>query len=667
MKPKFTSLKTRLIIHFSLVILVGAILYVIFGVRLIGTTVVRQAQDKVRLDLNSAREVYRSEIVAVKQTVRLTAERFFLRDSIQKGERETLIAEMARIRQRESLDMLNLTDGKGAVIVKTRRPGVYGDRLEREIVDWVITRKTAAASTQIIPGEVLEKEGKTIAEQARVKVIDTPRAYPRPAAAPDEERAGMVIGAAAPVFDRSGALIGVLCGEKLLNRGYTIVDRVKEIVYKGEKYRGKDIGTVTVFLKDLRISTNVSTSDGKRAVGTRVSRDVYNRVLVEGLPWIGRAFVVTDWYITAYEPLRNLAGDIVGMLYVGVLEAPYIDLKNRVMLYFFAITLFCAALLIGTAYFTAARTTKPLNILTIAAGKVAQGDLEYRVLVDSRDETGQLADAFNRMTADLEKMTAGYRRLNRTLENRVREKTRELEEARDRLIQSEKLSALGKMAAGVAHEINNPLTSILINAHLLKEELNAGTRLKEYLKIIVEETARCSTIVKDLLAFSRQTPPRMVPGNVQPVVEKAVSLLKNQASLQKVTIYCESAADLQEVKMDAGKIEQVFTNVILNALDAMPGGGGLFITMGMATGETGKTGNRDNGFVTVTVRDEGSGIPGKVLTKVFDPFFTTKGVKGTGLGLSVSYGIVEQHGGRMDIRSEEGKGTTVIVYLPVEK
>jgi len=654
MNAKFTSLKTRLIVHFSAVILVGAVLYVIFGVRLIGTTVIRQAQDKVKLDLNTAREVYRGEIATLKQTVRLTAERFFLRDSIRNGERHTLLAELERIRRRESLDMLNLTDGKGRVIVKTHRPGVYGGRLERDTVDWVIAHKTAAASTQIIPGEILEKEGTAVAEKARVKVIDTPRAYPRPAAAPGEERAGMVIGAAAPIFDRGGVLTGVLCGETLLNHGYSIVDKVKAIVFKGEKYKGKDIGTVTVFLKDLRISTNVCTSDGKRAVGTRVSRDVYNRVLVEGLPWTGRAFVVNSWYITAYEPLRNLAGEIVGILYVGVLEAPYIDLKNRVIFYFFGITLLCVALLIGTAYFTAARTTRPLNALTRAAGKVAQGDLDYRVPVESGDETGQLSDAFNRMTADLEKMTAGYRELNRTLENRVKEKTRELEEARDRLVQSEKLSGLGKMAAGVAHEINNPLTSILINAHLLKEELSADTRFGENLKIIVDETARCASIVKDLLAFSRQTPPCIVSGDIRPVVEKAVLLLKNQAALQKVTVSCEFAGGLPNVEMDAGKIEQVFTNVILNALDAMPGGGGLFITAGLA-------GDR---FIAVTFRDEGCGIPAKVLTKVFDPFFTTKGVKGTGLGLSVSYGIVEQHGGRMDIRSEEGKGTTVTVYLP---
>jgi len=654
MNAKFTSLKTRLIVHFSVVILVGAALYVIFGVRLIGTTVIRQAQDKVKLDLNTAREVYRGEIATLKQTVRLTAERFFLRDSIQNGERHTLLAELERIRRRESLDMLNLTDGEGRVIVKTQRPGVYGDRLERDTVDWAITHKTAAASTQVIPGEILEKEGTAIAEQARVKVIDTPRAYPRPAAAPGEERAGMVIGAAAPIFDRGGALTGVLCGETLLNHGYSMVDKVKAIVFKGEKYKGKDIGTVTVFLKDLRISTNVCTSDGKRAVGTRVSRDVYNRVLVEGLPWTGRAFVVNGWYITAYEPLRNLAGEIVGILYVGVLEAPYIDLKNRVIFYFFGITLLCVVLLIGTAYFTAARTTRPLNALTRAAGKVAHGDLDYRVPVESGDETGQLSEAFNRMTADLEKMTEGYRELNRTLENRIEEKSMELEEARDRLVQSEKLSGLGKMAAGVAHEINNPLTSILINAHLLKEELNAEPRFAENLKIIVDETARCASIVKDLLAFSRQTPPRIVSGDIRPVVEKAVLLLKNQASLQKVTVFNESAAGLPNVKMDAGKIEQVFTNIILNALDAMPGGGGLFIT-------TGLTGDR---FIAVTFRDEGCGIPAKVLTKVFDPFFTTKGVKGTGLGLSVSYGIVEQHGGRMDIRSEEGKGTTVTVYLP---
>jgi two-component system NtrC family sensor kinase len=661
MHPGCKSLKNRLILNFSIVILVGGVLSVIIGVRLIGNTVIKQAQDKVRLDLNSAREVYLGEISSIEHTVRLTAERFFLKEAVRKGDRQALTSELERVRKSELIDILNLTDQQGYVIARARTPGVFGDHLLRESVEKVIVEKRTVSGVQIITGELLEKEGEEIARQARIKWIDTPYAYPRKAPDAGEEKAGMTIGAAAPIIDHDGKLMGVLYAEKLLNRSSRIVDKVKDIVYKGKKYKGKDIGTVTIFQQDLRISTNVRNEKGERAIGTRVSREVYDRVLLKGLPWIDRAFVVNDWYITAYEPLKNPSGKIIGILYVGILEAPYIDIRNHVIFDFLAIALFSVLLLTGTAYFTASRTTKPLKALTDAAKKVAQGDLSHRVRIDFPDETGQLAEAFNRMTIDLEKMTENYQELNHTLANRVREKTKELETTRDRLIQAEKLSSLGKMAAGVAHEINNPLTSILINAHLMAEELENEESVKENLKIIIDETTRCGAIVNDLLTFSRQTPPFKMPGNINNVVEKAVLLLKNQAALLKITVETDLAEGLPEVMMDSNKIEQVFTNVIVNALDAMHGGGKLSIKTFITEDEENRC------FPTVVFRDEGSGIPANILKKVFDPFFSTKGVKGTGLGLSVSYGIVEQHGGRMEIRSEEGKGTEVTVYLPVKQ
>ena len=661
MYPGCKSLKNRLIMNFSIVILVGGVLSVIIGVRLIGNTVIKQAQDKVRLDLNSAREVYLGEISSIEHTVRLTAERFFLKESPLKGNLQALNNELERVRKIELFDVLDLTDPKGNVITRARNPGVFGDRLERETVEKAIIEKKAVSGAQLVPGELLEKEGEDFARQARIKWIDTPHAFPRNAPDDGEEKTGMTIGAAAPLLDPEGNVIGVLYAEKLLNRSSRIVDKVKDLVYKGKKYKGKDIGTVTIFQQDLRISTNVRNEEGERAIGTRVSREVYDRVLLKGLPWNDRAFVVNNWYITAYEPLRDFSGKIIGILYVGLLEAPYIDIRNRVIFDFLGIALFSVVLLIGTAYFTASRTTKPLKALTNAAKKVARGDLSHRVQIDSPDETGQLAEAFNRMMIDLEKMTENYLELNRTLANRVKEKTKELEMARDRLIQAEKLSSLGKMAAGVAHEINNPLTSILINAHLLDEEMENVESVKENLKIIIDETTRCRTIVNDLLTFSRQTPPFKMPGNINNVVEKTVLHLKNQAALLKINVETDLAEGLPEVMMDANKIEQVFTNVIVNALDAMPGGGKLSIKTFISEGEDNRS------FPAVVFRDEGCGIPANIIKKVFDPFFSTKGVKGTGLGLSVSYGIVEQHGGRMEIRSEEGKGTEVTVYLPVKQ
>jgi two-component system NtrC family sensor kinase len=580
--------------------------------------------------------------------------RYFLKDTLLEKDRKKLTIELQQIMKQESLDMLHLTDNMGNVIVRARNPGVYGRRLNREVVNWVITKKTVAVSTQIIPGEELEREGKDIAERARIKLIDTPQAYPKSAT---EETSGMIIEASAPVFDYDGHLIGVLYGAKLLNRSYEIVDKVKDIVYKGEKYKGKDIGTATIFQNDLRISTNVRKADGTRAIGTRVSKEVYNQVILKGIPWTARAFVVKDWYITAYEPIRNLTGDIIGMLYVGILEIPYIDLRNRVLFNFLAVALLSVVLLIVIAFFTATRTTKPLKELIIATKEVAKGDLSHRVQIKSQDEIGHLAGSFNQMVIDLENLTRNYQALNRTLEDKVREKTRALKVAQDQLIQSEKLSSLGKMAAGVAHEINNPLTSILINSHLLAEKLGKDDRYSESLGLIIEETTRCSTIVSDLLHFSRQTQAIKELVDVNHVIEKVLLLLKNQILLRNVNVKTYLDKNLAKIVIDKNKIEQVFTNVILNALDAMPENKGGELSIESKISE-------DNRYMEIKFQDDGCGIPKECIGKIFDPFFTTKGTKGTGLGLSVTYGIVQQHGGKIDFQSEEGKGTTVTISLP---
>jgi two-component system NtrC family sensor kinase len=650
---RYFSLRTKLILSFSIVILVGVFLSAIVGMRLIGNTIIQQAQDKVRLDLNSAREVYKEENENIKDIVRLTAVRFFVKDAISRNNIGRLQTELQNIRESEALDVLNLTDEQGRVLVRARRPDLFGDQCDNDILRYVLSNEKGTVSTQIIPQEQLQKEGGDLADQARIKLIPTPKAKPR---AEVEETSGMMITAAAPVYGYDGDLIGVLLGGKLLNRNYEIVDRAKGIVYRGETYKGKDIGTATIFQGDLRISTNVLREDGSRAIGTRVSQEVYDQVIGEGLPWIGRAFVVNDWYITAYEPIMNLKGDIIGMLYVGMLEAPYVDLRNRVLFIFLGIAFLSVILLSVIAYFTTTKVVKPLKELSSATDKVARGHLEYRLPIQSHDEIGQLAASFNRMTEELQKATEGYQMLTRTLEDKIKEKTEELRAAQDQLVQSEKLASLGKLAAGIAHEVNNPLTSILINSHLIAEKLKNDTQCKDNLELITDETARCSAIVKGLLEFSRQTQPEKKLTDVNKVVEKTLLLLSSEALAHKVKIEKDLDLTLPEIMIDGNKIEQVFTNVILNALEAMPAGGDLFISSKILA---------ENHFVALDFRDSGCGICKENIGKIFDPFFTTKEKTGTGLGLSVSYGIVQQHGGRIEVQSEVEKGTTVSILLPV--
>jgi len=383
-------------------------------------------------------------------------------------------------------------------------------------------------------------------------------------------------------------------------------------------------------------------------------------VFKKGVPWIGRAFVVNAWYITAYEPIRNLSGKVIGMLYVGMLEAPYVDLKNRVIFTFLGITLLTVIILSFMIDFTTGKIVNPVRQLVLATQKIARGDLAHRVEMGSSDEIGQLANSFNLMTAELQKANERYQALTRTLEDKVKDKTRELREAQDQLVRSEKLSSLGKMAAGIAHEINNPLTSILINSYLISEKLTEEEKQKfeENINLIIDETTRSSVIVKGLLEFSRQTPPEKKPADLNEVIEETLVLLRSQILAHNVEVEKALSRDLPQITLDENKMKQVFTNIILNALDAMPGGGILRINSRFLS---------QTKCTEVSLRDTGEGISPEVLTRIFDPFFTTKGRRGTGLGLSVSYGIIEQHNGEIDVQSELGQGTTVTISLPLSE
>ncbi|GAI26321.1 unnamed protein product, partial [marine sediment metagenome] len=265
-------------------------------------------------------------------------------------------------------------------------------------VNWVFLNKEVIVKTQIISKNELQKESKELADRARIALISTPKARPREEI---EETSGMIIKAAASVFDYDGNLIGVLYGGKLLNRNYEIVDKVKDMVYKSEKYKDKDIGTATIFQGDLRISTNVMRTDGARAIGTRVSEEVYNRVIEKGTPWIGRAFVVNAWYITAYEPIKNIQGQVIGILYVGILEEKFTDMRINIVSIFIGVTILGIAIAFGVTLVLANSIVKPVSRLTTASRHIADGDFSYKLDIKSNDEIGELGNIFNFMVRSI--------------------------------------------------------------------------------------------------------------------------------------------------------------------------------------------------------------------------------------------------------------------------
>jgi two-component system NtrC family sensor kinase len=650
------SLRTKLILSFLGVIVLGAVLTMIFGSRLVKNAIIDEAQEKVKYDLSSAWMVLNGELNRIGDIVSFTAERESIQYAVANMDLDILLRYLNRVRTQRDLDILTLTDNAGKVIVRTRNPELIGDdQSDDEIIKKALDGGDFA-SPQIISRDELLKEGKELADRAYIEFIPTPKASPRPE---DKEINGLILKAASSLEDDRGNLLGVLYGGILINRDYTIVDKVKELVYKDLKYKGREIGTVTIFQHDLRISTNVRNENGKRAIGTRVSKEVNAAVLEGGKAWIDRAFVVNDWYITAYEPIKNIDGKIIGILYVGMLERPYIDTTNRVIIGFVVIATLCVILLFVILVFSTTRIIKPLQKMVLATQKIAKGDLSHKLKVKSKDEIGALAESFDRMTEDL--MVANQKLIDwgKTLEKKVDERTNEIREMQSHLIQQEKLASLGKLATGIAHEINNPLGGILIYSHLLLEDMKKDDPRYDNLAKIVKETTRCKDIVKGLLQFARPKEPEAIQIDINATLDSALSLLESQAVFQNITVKKVYDSNLPFVVADRSQLQQVFINIILNAADAMDKKGSLILKTYLGD---------DRRFLHVAFRDTGHGIKREDKSRLFEPFFTTKEVgAGTGLGLAISYSIIQKHGGTIEVESEVGKGSTFTVKLPVKE
>jgi two-component system NtrC family sensor kinase len=299
---------------------------------LVTNQIIFEAQERVKEHLSTARWVYESKVRDINRTIRWTSIRHVLKRGLKEKDISSIKNELFGLMTEEELNFLTLVDRKGTVIFRFHNPKVSGDSLIHDPFVKGALEKKAISGTQVLSGDELVREGESLAQMAIIPSVPTPKERPTKKV---EETSGMVLKSAYPVIDFNGEVLGVLTGGVLLNRNYEIVDRIKNIVFKGAKYKGKEIGTATIFLGDLRISTNVMDKEGNRAIGTRAMKEVQEQVLGKGAPWIHRAFVVDDWYITAYEPIQDIQDKIVGMLYVGMMESKYALMKERLILLFF--------------------------------------------------------------------------------------------------------------------------------------------------------------------------------------------------------------------------------------------------------------------------------------------------------------------------------------------
>jgi two-component system NtrC family sensor kinase len=307
---------------------------------------------------------------------------------------------------------------------------------------------------------------------------------------------------------------------------------------------------------------------------------------------------------------------------------------------------------------------RPIKELAAGTEMLAAGDLSHRLPVRSQDELGALAESFNKMTEDLSAAHSELTESARTLEQRVKRKTSELEQAYNSLLANEKLASVGKLAATVAHEVNNPLFGMLTYARLTlkalhRVEIDPAEKAKmiENLSVIERESRRCGDIMKNLLTFARQSPPQRAPNDLNLLLERAVSLVRHQYELQEIELERRLTPGLAPVFCDQGQIQQVLLILLVNAAEAMPNGGSVVVT----TAE-----NAPEATAVARVRDTGVGISPEDIAKIFDPFFTTKeNQHRTGLGLAIARSIVENHGGKISVASSPGEGAEFVVTLPL--
>lgn len=325
-----------------------------------------------------------------------------------------------------------------------------------------------------------------------------------------------------------------------------------------------------------------------------------------------------------------------------------------------------AALLVGLLIQRA--IYRPLRDLQEGAARLAEGDLEQLIPVRSDDELGQLAQSFNTMTRALRKSRVELEDWGHTLEQKVEEARRKLNRAQAEAARGEKLASVGLLAAGIAHELNNPLTGVLTFSTLVRKQLPDDSPEAEDLDLVIQETRRCASIIRRLLDFAREKAPEKNFADLNRLIEKSVDLVGESAKAADIAIELDLEQSLPTIWMDENLVEQVIMNMLVNAQHAIEGGGRITIRTRRRSDYRRKAPHAEPlDMVEITIRDSGCGIAKENLQKIFDPFFTTKSVgKGTGLGLSVSHGTIEAHGGSIEVDSVVGEGTEFRIYLPLE-
>jgi signal transduction histidine kinase len=516
-----------------------------------------------------------------------------------------------------------------------------------------------AAGVELLDGARLAAMAPALVERLAIPLLPTRNAAPTERAV---EGRALALLAQAPVHGADGRLLGRVQGGVLLNRNLAVIDHINEIVYPAGSLPFGSQGTATIFLDDVRVTTNVrlfGPQGESRAIGTRVSKSVREAVLGRGQTWLDRAFVVDDWYVSGYQPLVDRTGRRVGMLYVGFLERPYAWVKYAALagigaLYF--------AVMVGAAWFSlrlARGIFKPLERMSATMRAVEGGDAGARVGPQpAADEIGTLAGHLDQLLDSVDEKARALQRWGEELDRKVAERTAELAErtrdleasharlrlAQDQLVKNEKLAAIGQLTASIAHEVNNPIAVIQGNLDLLRELLGAAAApASAEIQLIDEQIDRMRLIVTQLLQFARPTEYAGYVETVDPreAIDASLVLVGHLLAKTRIRVERDDRAR-RGAGINRQELQQVLINLLVNAIQAMPEGG----TLRLATGDWEPAEAGEAGGVVIEVADSGPGLDDAVLARLFQPFETHKR-EGTGLGLWISRNLIERYGGEL--------------------
>ncbi|MFB3895324.1 MAG: cache domain-containing protein [bacterium] len=610
---KATTLKRKIIVSVQSVILVLSISLIILGYFVIKNNIIARAQRQVYLDLRAARIVYTGEIDKIKNAFSLLS--------------DNGITDIEEARKKIGIDYLFVVPKEQKYTVKS------------EIARTAFLGK-GIGGTRIIGTKELEALGTDVYQRTLMEIKETPKARPS-----DDKliTKAMAIEYAIPIHDKSGNISKVIYGGKIINRDFELIDRIHGLVFEKDMYKGKPIGTVTIFQNDVRIATNVLDNYGNRAVGTRVSQTVYEKVVDKGERWIDRAFVVTDWYLTAYEPIRDINGKIIGVLYVGLLEQIFRDIIRNILLIFLAIIIGAAIVAEILSHIIANSISRQLTNMTTATGQIANGDLSIRVQTDgSVKELNTVATAFNEMAGKLAEREQNLKTANDKLET----------------LNKSYLDLIGF----VSHELKGILASTILNAYAVRDGFLGmiNYQQRKALDSVVRHLDYFSATVKNFLNLSRiekeemQVHKRKVMLK-EDVFDFAIEEFAKPASEKNIQIINQIESALPIVG-EKDMLLIVANNLVGNAVKyGNPGGKIILSTKSVAD------------KLQIEVYNDGRPITTEEKDKLFKKFSRlsspeSKKAQGTGLGLFITKQIIDRHGGSIWVEPREA-GNAFIFQL----